>query len=193
MSDSPQRFDSTGSLSWLWRPLVTVVLLASVLYAGYSGYKVLFKKEPVEATPEVVDVGRNLPDSNKKYKYEEARQLLIEGQKLMRSGNLNGSHLLERILQDHPDSPQAKRAMIILAATYRYNMRRPDKARRMYEKFLHTYPTDRLVPETIEDLRTLNKETNAPDQTQAIIRRIMPLVENDPAMKKKLEGLLVSR
>lgn len=172
---------------------MTVVLLASVLYAGYTGYKVLFKKAPVEATPEPAEVGRNLPDSNKKYEFEEARQLLIEGQKLMRSGHLNGANLLEKILQDHAESPQAKRAMIILAATYRYNMRRPDKARRMYEKFLHTYPTDRLVPETIEDLRTLNKETNAPDETQAIVRRILPLVENDPVLKKKLEDLQVNR
>jgi len=192
MSDSPQRYDSTGLLSRLWRLLAVGVLLSSVLYAGYSCQKVLFKKNAGEATPEAVDAGRTLPDADKKYEYEEARRLLIEGQKLLRSGNLNGVQLLETIIQDHAKSPQAKRAMIILAATYRYNMRRPDRARRMYETFLQPYPTARLSPETIEDLRTLNKEPNAPDQTQAIVRRILPLVANDLALKKKLEALLVN-
>jgi outer membrane protein assembly factor BamD (BamD/ComL family) len=90
--------------------------------------------------------------------------------------------LLERIVRDFPYDLLADDALMLIADTYQFRLREPQKAAEAYRKILFQYPGSIFVPEAREKFRELNiripdPDSNIsiePDPEQELYNRVIP-------------------
>jgi tetratricopeptide (TPR) repeat protein len=177
-----------------WRAiLIGLAAVALLSWAFASCYRVLARPrlggEPEEKAPSP----SNLPASTGQYEHEKARSLLNAGRTLLRAGEFSGVETVEQVARLYPESPQARQALMVAAATYRYQMNRPDKAFAIYEQFVRTYPDDPQVPRAAAALRDLSAQLNVPDPTETLLRRALPKLADQPEAAARVQAELTRK
>lgn len=190
MSNQAQNV-STSWRVWLRRLIVWSVTLGLLSWAGVSCFRVLIPKQPSLEVTESEQVVSELPSPAEKNEFEEVQKLMRTTQKLMRAGDLEGGLSgLKQIVKQYKDTPQARQALLTLAATYRYNLNQPKQAINTYSQFVKDYPDDRQLTKVIEYLRELYKQTGQPDRTDLLLRGLLVQLEDQPEVKEKILKLL---
>lgn len=72
--------------------------------------------------------------------FKKERGAFEQGRKKLSSGNYDGIKDIDNLVKNSPKSPQAAKALLVMAATYRYNLNESGKAIENYEKFLKLFP-----------------------------------------------------
>lgn len=181
----------TRPITWVRRIVVWCITIAVLSWAGIASYRVLAHRfvppEPpsADAAPQ-----STLPASTGEYRHEDARSLFVAGRSLLRAGETSGIGTLEDVVRHYPDAPQARLALLAIAATHRYTAHEPYKAMKVYEDFVRRYPDDLQLPRAIRALRDLAEETGAPDPTQRLLRGALTQLEDKPEATARVTALL---
>lgn len=92
--------------------------------------------------------------------FKVQKKELKAAQKRMAGGDFNGVVQLEDLAEKYPGSPQAEKALLIAAATYRYNLNDKKASIRAYKKFLSRYSDYKGVDKVRKYLIELLLEEN---------------------------------
>jgi hypothetical protein len=173
---------------WLKRIAVWSITIVVVVWAARSIYRV-FAHGPTTGSPPGV-AHRVIPRSTGEDPHQKARAELNDARKVLRSGDLAGGiQRLQQVLQDDPQSPQARQAMLVLAGTYRFMAHDPQKALATYTDFIERFPDDPQVTKVVGYLHELYAETNARDETDFLLRGVLPRLENNPEAYERVKKL----
>lgn len=179
--------------SWIWvrRIAAWTLVIGVIAWAGKTSYRVL--SHGTAPTPKSTADLAAIPRSTGVDPHLKARNMLNTSRKLLSAGDIaTGMAGLEQVTRDDPDSPQAKQALLIMAATYRFTMHQPLQAIATYSDFVRRFPNDRQVPMVVGYLRELYAENNLPDQTDSLLRDILPRLEKDPEALSRVKKLFPS-
>lgn len=149
-------FNSTWWMLQQVKRLFVVVLAFYILYYGGKGLVNLLFPRPDMS--DIVKFTVELPkrDRAKRIADRELKVRLDKGRSQLASANTSAGLLTLTDLAEHnPDSVLGQKAMLTLAATYRFNQGRPEEAIRWYRKYLEAKPTGRKAAETMIRLASL--------------------------------------
>jgi len=183
-------FTEVSAGVWIRRLIVWSVTIVALIWAGHAVFRVFRPRPDLTPAPTVAPASQPLPTSTGEYHYSEAKVLLDEGRKALRSGDLKGLDTLKKITADHPTAPQARDALMVMAATYRFNAHEPQKAIEAYQDFIRKYPDDPRVERAVRDLQELAEDTKTPDNTEKILREVLPKLDNDPKARARVNAIL---
>jgi hypothetical protein len=178
---------------WLRRAVVTAVLLGSAAWAFGSCYSVLSRRQAPPPELKRAEENSTLPDSTGEYKFAAARDLYDGSQQMLRAGNLGGLEGLEEVVRLFPDSPHARQALMVIAASQRFQMQQPQRAFTTYRDFVKRYPDDRQLPRAIGALRDLSAELSVTDPSGRLLRGAREQVKDDPKALARVEKLLETK
>jgi hypothetical protein len=178
---------------WVRRIVVWSIVIALFSWAFVSCYKVLARPKAKSSNLVNVNLARTLPPSTGEYKFEKPRELFTLGRNLLRAGDFSGLTTLEEVMRSYPDSPQARQALMTIAATQRYQLKQPKKALAEYERFVRTYPDDAQVVRALSSIRELSKELQTTDSSDNLARLALQQVTDKPKAKARLEKYLAGK
>jgi len=190
---APSTRPPAGAAVWARRIVVWGVTVGACLWAAISCAHVLFGRSPTAATTPV-SVGSRaaapVSEPAAENPYAQQQALFDAGTKLLRTGDLSGMATLEQVVKSFPDSPQARKAMLAMAATYRYMENKPDEALNLYIEFVKRYPEDLQVTNAVGRMRELFQQLNVTDISERLVRDALAKVENNPQATERLNKLL---
>jgi len=175
---------------WVRRIFVWALTLGFLSWSFASCYKVLSRRPEPASKAGAATVERTLPDSTGEYKHAKARGVFFAGRKLLRAGDLSGVATMQQVIQLFPESPQARQAMMVIAATQRYQINRPQKALRTYTDFVRAYPDDAQVPRAVQAIRDISANLGRPDNADTLLRFALTNVKDDAKATARIKKLL---
>lgn len=151
---------------------IIVLLLVGILFF----IKIIFTSKAPELPS--VETSKNVDllapaDSESGDLYKEERDVFKEGRKKLSSGDYDGIKDLDKIVKDSPTSPQAAKSLLVMASTYRYNVKDPVKAVEKYEEFLKRFPDHKRANKTRRYLIELLYEMGDTIKVEANIHELM--------------------
>jgi tetratricopeptide (TPR) repeat protein len=185
----------TPPLTWLRRFVVWGATIGVCIWAVVAGGRVLFphKNNPVKPFPTYSPAKQAAAQAAAEDEFAKPRALFNAGETLLRSGDLSGLETLDQVVKSFPESPQARKAMLVMAATLRYQKNDPEKALEHYVEFIKQFPDDPQVSNVVRYMRELYGELNQTDLSDRYVRDAMSKVEKDPHATERLQKLLDKR
>ncbi len=162
---------------WLMRQIKRLVVLVTALCLVYYGgrwaiYQVFGPPEKHEAPTLSVELPKEAPsevreDRQLKFQLDQGRASLAS------SKTEDGLEKLRGLARDHPETRQGQKAMLTLAATYRYNLRQPQQAVEWYESYLKANSKGREAADTMVRLAALYEETGQKSQARQVYEKLL--------------------
>ncbi|MCL4235823.1 MAG: hypothetical protein KJ042_15035 [Deltaproteobacteria bacterium] len=172
---------------WFLRQVKRLVVLVLAVWLVHAIWTRLFPPFEPGDLPDDLKSSVALPSSDPETQDAESdmRRALEDGRKSLASGDLDtGLEQLEKLATDEPDSSAGRKAMLTLAATYRYQKSDPQKAMTWYRAAIDAKPYNAESAKTFLRYGAYLEELARYPEAKEIYQR---LVEEMPERTREVE------
>ena len=162
------------------RLVILLVFVSGVLGVGWVCFYPSSSVKPPDIDVEAAKVDTNVPlDSSTGDIYNKDREIFLKGQKKVASGDYSGLEDIKRLSEISPESPVTANALLLTAATYRYNLGKPDDAINAYALFLKNFPKHKRANITRKNLIEMLMEKGRHEEAEKHIHDLLKYAETE--------------
>ncbi|MBZ0273735.1 outer membrane protein assembly factor BamD, partial [bacterium] len=165
---------------WMLRQIKRGFVLAAIAWIAILGVKQAIRTvSPPEPLPVAVPLPPTAPEEIADVR--EANERLAEARRALALADFGGGvKALADLAADRPASPAGRKAMLTLAATYRYQLAEPENAVAWYRRFLETNPDAKETPATMARLGDYFVALGRPAEAREIFMQLLERFPGDP-------------
>ncbi len=172
---------------WFLRQIKRLVVLILAVWLVHAIWVRLFPPFEPGELPDDMKSSVALPSSDPETRDAEAdmRRALDDGRKSLASGDLDaGLEQLEKLAAEEPDSSAGRKAMLTLAATYRFQKNDAQMAMKWYRAAIDAKPYNAESAQTFLRYAAYLEELNRFPEAKEIYQR---LIEEMPQRTREVE------
>jgi TolA-binding protein len=178
--------------AWFLRQAKRLLVIIGVIYLAVWAVRALRHKD-VDFQPVEMKAGSvPLPRLNQaEAKADQAlTEALNDARGDLASADLNsGVKALEDLAQKHPDTVQGRKAMLTLAATYRFQLNQPDQAIQWYKSYLDSDPAGKEAPATMVRLADFLESLGRKSEAHSVYEDFLNRFPKKPQAEIAKQGL----